>query len=379
MGSLSVLRRRVACACAIAAALLLGIPAAARAAITHVGAVSATTDSTTLSLAKPAGTAQNDVLVATVFVAGSNAVTAAGWTPVAGADAVATSGDGRLVSFYKVAGASEPASYGFGTAGSGGATRKATAGISVYRGADPAAPVEGGAATSGAAGGSPYAPAPVTAHPNSVAIAVVGFRASGSGLGTHITFSSGASRWAEQSTDVPAELVDQSVAAAGTAPQVTATSNRAFTGWAANSLALREEPALTATFPGAYAWGTWAIGDNTSSPQSVSVTSNRAWGLKLSSDQVDGRMTEWNGTAYLSRRIGSPLRWRLSALAGAAQGTTFAPLSDTAATAVSAQAAAPSPVAATITYRQSVSYADEAGLGGNSYRSVVTFQAGQGF
>jgi hypothetical protein len=378
MRSSSVLRPLLL-ACALAAVVPAALPACSHAAIAHVGATSATSTATTISVNKPGGTTQNDLMIATVFVTGADPVTAAGWTAVAGASATTATGDGRLMSFYKVAAASEPSTYSFGTAASGGGAREATAAISAYRGADLAAPVEGGGGEAGGSTGQASAPAPVTSYPNSVAITAVGFRGIGTGPGSRIGFSSGSSRWAVFSNDVAAELVDQVVADAGTAPAVTATSNHTYTGWASNSLAIREEPALTASFPAAYAWGAWGIGTNTSAPQTVSVTTNRSWGLKLSSDQADGRMSEWNGATYSSRRLGSALRWRLSSLAGAPQGTSFAPLSSTPGTAVSGQPAARGAVAAAITYSQSVSYADDAGLGGNSYRSVVSYQAGQGF
>lgn len=99
-----------------------------------------TFDDTTLSINKPAGTKNGDVMVAVigqVDASGSNALAApAGWTqltPQAGAN-------GATAVFYKVA-ASEGDSYAFTV--SGGNPHAAAAGlIASYSGADAAAPID---------------------------------------------------------------------------------------------------------------------------------------------------------------------------------------------------------------------------------------------
>src|SRR5437763_3581522 len=112
----------------------------------------------------------------------------------------------------------------------------------------------------------------------------------------------------------------------------------------------------------------------------VNVTSNRAWGLQLTSDRSDGRSRQWNGSSYGALGLANPMQWRTSSIGGLAQGTTFADLSGTAATAVHTQAAAAGAVAVGLTFRPQVSYADEAALpAGNTYRQNVSYTAQQGF
>ncbi|WP_205696264.1 hypothetical protein [Conexibacter sp. SYSU D00693] len=143
-------------------------------------------------------------------------------------------------------------------------------------------------------------------------------------------------------------------------------------------------PTLQATFPGDYAWGTLAVGagGNTSSEQTVNVKSNAAWGVKVSSDLADGRMKEWTGAAYVSsspKVLTHALTWRLSSLGGAAQGTSFAALSSTAAAVTTSQAiTGDSGTDVGVTYRQVASFADPS-AGGNDYRIAVTYDAAQGY
>jgi hypothetical protein len=79
---------------------------------------------TTMTIAKPAGTAVGDVLVACITLTGGSVNTLAGWTRIAG---VTSAGNPRVFGFVKVASGSEPASYGWGltasTTGAGGIAR----------------------------------------------------------------------------------------------------------------------------------------------------------------------------------------------------------------------------------------------------------------
>jgi hypothetical protein len=96
---------------------------------------------TTLTLAKPAGTVTDDVMIASIGTANGNATPTApsGWTQVPNLSGQ-VAGDQRLITFYKVATASEPANYGF----SGGSSIDGTAGgITTFDGVDTANPIAG--------------------------------------------------------------------------------------------------------------------------------------------------------------------------------------------------------------------------------------------
>jgi len=122
------------------------------------------TGSISYVLAKPAGLAMNDVMVASVSVNAGSAVTApTGWTLIAHTQGV---GVVDLWTYYRAAGASEPASYTF--AANSSAT--GVAGMAAYIGLDPVSPIAGfsSAATSG---GSNQAIAPaVTTSAQRVAL-----------------------------------------------------------------------------------------------------------------------------------------------------------------------------------------------------------------
>ncbi len=97
------------------------------------------TGATTLTLNKPAGTVAGDLLVAHIGTANGPAMTApSGWTQVPGLAGIVNA-DQRLVSWYRIAGASEPASYTFTT----GVTDANTGGIAAYSGVDTTAPFSG--------------------------------------------------------------------------------------------------------------------------------------------------------------------------------------------------------------------------------------------
>ena len=107
-----------------------------------------TAAATTLTIPKPAGTAQGDVVVSCISLSGGTIGAAgvpAGWTPLASVTAVANP---RVYGYYKVATSSEPASYSWTTSStsSGGS-------ITRYSGASgldtPAKSASGAAASSG--------------------------------------------------------------------------------------------------------------------------------------------------------------------------------------------------------------------------------------
>lgn len=88
---------------------------------------------TSLTVTKPAGTIQGDVLVAPLSVFNSTIATPSGWTLLPGTPRVLEVGTGsfrRLYVFTKVAGASEPANYAFAIA----ASTQVSGGIAAYSG-----------------------------------------------------------------------------------------------------------------------------------------------------------------------------------------------------------------------------------------------------
>jgi hypothetical protein len=139
-------------------------------------------------------------------------------------------------------------------------------------------------------------------------------------------------------------------------------------------------PTLTASFPSDYAWGSWTIGSNTSSEQVVNVMSNEQWGVKISSDEPNFFMRRWDGSSYGNALL-SALQWANTSIGGTPVGSpVYADLSST-----------PSLVAGTqpitsdtgtdvgVKFGQDISYGDDADLGTDVYRIVVTYDAAQGF
>jgi hypothetical protein len=173
-------------------------------------------------------------------------------------------------------------------------------------------------------------------------------------------------------------LVAALAAAPGALAATTATGTQAITGLPTAQLA--------ATFPTAYSFGTLAVGGagNTSTEQVVNVKSNASWGLKISSDQTAGKMREWDGSAYVAAGniLANSLQWALTTLGGTPVGSpTYANLSSTATLVAGSQArSGDSGVDVATTFKQLVSYADQATLSGaNTYRALVTYDAQQGF
>lgn len=141
---------------------------------------------------------------------------------------------------------------------------------------------------------------------------------------------------------------------------------------------------LEATFPGAYNFADWdLLTDNFSSEQTVNVKSNKSWGVKVSSDQAAGLMREWDGSAYVvaGETLGAALNWANTSFDGTPIGSpSYAALS-------SSQALVTGTKPKTgnagkdvgVTYRQYVDYNDNADIGADTYRILVTFDAAQGF
>jgi RHS repeat-associated protein len=109
-------------------------------------AASATTTGATLTLTKPTGVVANDVLIASIGLTPSSVAISppAGWTLVRRTDNAGPTSNSLAV-YYKVAGASEPASYAWGVSGAA----FTVGGVQAFTGVDTATPidVENGQAT----------------------------------------------------------------------------------------------------------------------------------------------------------------------------------------------------------------------------------------
>jgi hypothetical protein len=147
-----------------------------------VGIASATHLTGTLTIAKPAGTAEGDVLFAAVAVRPETIVVTppAGWTLIASIASTSAPTD-ELYTYYKLAGAGEPASYDwtFSAAHTGVAGA-----ILTFRGLDGAAPVHASASalTSGTANTMSFpvdAPSVTTSVMNTMIVAVHSINSSG--------------------------------------------------------------------------------------------------------------------------------------------------------------------------------------------------------
>jgi hypothetical protein len=181
-----------------------------------------------------------------------------------------------------------------------------------------------------------------------------------------------------KSTSIAGALCAAFAFAPSATAATTASGTQAITGLPTAQLA--------ATFPTAYSFGTLTVGGsgNTSTEQVVNVKSNASWGLKISSDQTAGKMREWDGSAYVvsGNILANALQWALTSTGGTPVGSpSYANLSSTA-TLVTGSQARTSDSGADVgtTFKQLVSYGDEAALaGGHSYRVLVTYDAAQGF
>jgi hypothetical protein len=102
-------------------------------------ATTATTTNNSLVIAKPAGVVQGDIMLVNIAALGSSsAATSSGWTTIR--TSLLTSSPRRYISvLYKIAGASEPASYSF-SMGSG--TTSGSGAILAFSGVDPVTPFD---------------------------------------------------------------------------------------------------------------------------------------------------------------------------------------------------------------------------------------------
>ena len=138
-------------------------------------AASATTTGATLTITKPSGTATNDVLVASIAVTPSTATITppSGWTLVRRVNNAGPTSNSLAV-YYKVAGASEPASYAWGIS----ASSFTVGGIQGFSGIDTASPIDTEAGQSTPSSLTHTAPGITTIAANSMLVASHAFASS---------------------------------------------------------------------------------------------------------------------------------------------------------------------------------------------------------
>ena len=126
----------------------------------------------TLSIPKPAGTQEGDLLLGVVSHQGGSTrdmTPPTGWTAVPNAD-IYEGGNARIHAWWKVAGASEPSSYGFTV--TGGTSWSSAGGVMAITGANLMSPIEtaGGLSTGSTTTTKLTAPALTTTKPNTLLV-----------------------------------------------------------------------------------------------------------------------------------------------------------------------------------------------------------------
>ncbi len=221
----------------------LALAASCHASTIAVRGATSATGSGTLSLTRPAGVVQGDVLVAqvTARTGGSTMSAPAGWTLVRN-DSAGIQVQSAV--FVRAATGSEPTSYAFGT--SSGA--RMAGGMSAYSGVSTTAPVEVHGAATGS-GTSMSAPSVTTASANTLLLALWTSRQQAASS----TPASMTQRWNVLSGgcagSVGATAADASFAGPGATGVRTATAASAF-DWIGQSIALRAAttPRITANW-----------------------------------------------------------------------------------------------------------------------------------
>ena len=198
---------------------------------------------TSISLTKPSGTAQNDLLVAQITVTGGSSVTItapSGWNLVSRVNNGTTVGQAV---YWKVAAATESTNYSF-TINFGGAATRAAGGILRYTGVDVTHPIATSSVNNGS--GTTLTATGVTAPANSTTVALLGAGngvtlSTPAGMTSRTYISAGASGPAGGASDM---------AASGATGDLTSTAG-ATTPWVAQLVALNPRTlTVTATADG---------------------------------------------------------------------------------------------------------------------------------
>ena len=263
--------------------------AAANAAVSHRSFTCGQSGSTTtLTLAKPAGVQTGDVLVASVGFANSATVaTPSGWTQVPGLRGTVGSGQ-ELVTWYRVAGASEPASYTF-TAGSG--TDAISGGISAYTGVDTAAPIAG---TPGQTIQGNLTTSDTLPNSNGTAAGSMRISAAGSDDGTNATYSAGLTQMCDERNETGIDIsTSTAYEPTGAGTTATRTVNRSDNARSVlHTLVLNPVPcgggSLTLTPPASVTFPTTTLSGN---DQTIASSTT------LIADDETGTGSGWNVSA----------------------------------------------------------------------------------
>jgi len=261
-------------------------PGSADAAISFVAASSnATTGggASSLAITKPAGVASGHVMVATLTATAAGALTPpSGWTVIQDT----TQGTAiRQITYYRVAGSSEGASYSWGL----GSTRQASGGIVDYSGVNTTAPIDASASAKGASGNA-LAGSVTTSVANDQVIVASGFN-----ITTTVTPPTGTTdRYHVTSPSTSSEAADFTQASAGATGSKTVTPANSSTAWIAQTVALRDA-AQAALFVSTTAAPTFSAnlngGDHTptyATPLTVNdtrTTGSLGWNLTITSTQ----------------------------------------------------------------------------------------------
>ena len=217
----------------VACCLPLLAPGDARAAIAPGAASTGQTGNgaTTLPINAPAGLASGDVMVATVNTVGALPTAPAGW------NAITTTANpgwtGNVVTYYKVAGGSEPPTYSWGL----GATVQAAGAIVAYSGVDNSYPIGASAATTVGSGTTASTPSVSTLAANSVVIASATWQRANGNVSVTPVPSSGAYVMSSSNPREGVDMTDFTQAAAGATPAQSFTAG-AGVPWAMQTIAL---------------------------------------------------------------------------------------------------------------------------------------------
>jgi hypothetical protein len=261
-------------------------PARADAAISFVSASSAGTSgggATTLVINKPTGVASGHVMIATITATGTGALTPpAGWTVARDTTQGATT---RQITYYRVAGGSEGASYSWGL----GTTRQASGGIIDYSGVNNTAPIDATSTASGASGNA-VAGSVTTSVANDQVIVGSGFN-----INTTVTPPASATeRYDVPSPSTTTEGADFAQAAAGATGAKTATPANSTSAWIAQMVALRDaaQAVLSVTTSAAPSFSADLNSGDTTPTYTAALTANDTrtsgsvgWNLTITSTQ----------------------------------------------------------------------------------------------
>lgn len=283
----------------VAASLLLAsVPSPARAAIAFVGSAKAEngSGSSSLSIAKPTGVVEGELLVATVTAAGTGSITTpSGWTVIKNVAGTAL----RQVTYYKVAGASEAASYSWSL----GSSRAASGGIVDYSGVNQTVPVDATASASGESGNA-AAPSVTTSAANDLVLVAASFA-----VATTVTPDATTTEQIDvKSGSNTTAVADFAQASAGATTAKTATPAVSSGAWIAQTFALRDasQAVLSATTTAAPSFtANLNSGDQTKTftvPLTISDTRTGAsaglgWNTTITSTQFN------NGTKTLPTTV----------------------------------------------------------------------------